>query len=56
VDDRAVAAAAREAVPGAGLSARGGSDSRFEFLLGEREAVAEALYEALANELSEQRA
>ena len=53
VDDRAVAAAAREEVPEAGLSARGGADSRFEFLLGEREAVAEALYEELASELNE---
>jgi RecJ-like exonuclease len=51
IDDRAVAAAAREEVPEAGLAVRGGADSRFEFLFGEREAVSEALYEALASEL-----
>jgi RecJ-like exonuclease len=52
-DEEAVAARVREDVPEAGLSVRGGADGRFEFLVGERETVAEALYEALANELSE---
>ena len=53
IDDDAAAATAREEVPDAGVSARGGADGRFEFLLGERQAVSEALYEAIAEQLSE---
>jgi RecJ-like exonuclease len=53
IDDRAVAAAARESSNGESLSVRGGSDARFEFLVGEREAVSEALLGAIAAGLSE---
>lgn len=53
VDDRAVAAATREQVPDAGLTVRGGTDGRFEFLLGEREAVLETVLGAIVDELRE---
>jgi RecJ-like exonuclease len=51
VDVRRVARAVREAVPNAGVSARGGTD-RLVFVTGERERVREATLDAVAAELS----
>jgi RecJ-like exonuclease len=52
IDDETVLEVAQGEVEHAGLAARGGSDRRFEFLLGEREAATEALLDALAEDLS----
>jgi RecJ-like exonuclease len=52
VDVREIVAAAAEAVPKAGLDARGAREGRIEFLSGEREAVRDAVLDALGEELS----
>ena len=49
-DVRQVAAAAREAVPGAGVTAFGVRDGRIEFLSGMREAVLNAVVAAIAEQ------
>jgi RecJ-like exonuclease len=50
VDVRAVAAAARESVPGAGVTAFGIRDGRIEFLSGMREDVLNAVIAAIADQ------
>ncbi|WP_224449490.1 DHH family phosphoesterase [Haloprofundus salilacus] len=52
VDLRAVAEAARERAPEAGITAVGIRDGRIEFLSGRREQVKEAVVEAIAEQLS----
>jgi RecJ-like exonuclease len=52
VDLRAVGEGARERAPDAGITVVGGSEGRIEFLVGERDAVLEAVVAALADELS----
>jgi RecJ-like exonuclease len=51
VDVRAVAAAARETVPGAGITAFGVRDGRIEFLSGMREDVLNAVVAAVADQI-----
>jgi RecJ-like exonuclease len=51
LDVRAVAAAAREAVPGAGVTAFGIRDGRIEFLSGMREDVLNAVVAAVAEQI-----
>jgi RecJ-like exonuclease len=51
VDVRSVAAAAREAVPGAGVTAFGIRDGRIEFLSGMREDVLNAVVAAVADQI-----
>ncbi|AUV82159.1 DNA-binding protein [Salinigranum rubrum] len=51
VDIRAVAAAARETVPGAGVTAFGIRDGRIEFLSGMREDVLNAVVAAIAEQI-----
>jgi RecJ-like exonuclease len=48
IDVREVASYVREAVPDAGVEARGGHDGEIVFLAGERDAVVDATIEALA--------
>ena len=48
VDIRAIADLARESVPEAGLTARGTRDGKIEFLVGERDAVVDAVVDAIA--------
>ena len=52
LDVREIVETARESTPKAGLDARGAREGHVEFLSGERDAVREALLEALATELS----
>ena len=51
VDLRAVVERAREDVPEAGLSAKGTTDGKLQFLLGERDAVVDAVVQAIADVL-----
>ncbi|WP_136590048.1 DHH family phosphoesterase [Salinigranum halophilum] len=51
VDVRAVAAAARESVPGAGVTAFGIRDGRIEFLSGMHEDVLNAVVDAIADQI-----
>ena len=52
VDVRAVAAAAREQVPNAGITAKGVREGRIEFLSGVRDDVTEAVVDAVVEQLS----
>jgi len=52
LDVREIVDAAREAAPKAGLDAAGAREGHVAFLAGEREAVEEALLDALASEFS----